>query len=573
MNSFREWMERYSREISLLTHPTPNFTRLKALRLEAISHVLETKFSTHFYKDMFSYYLTPIVARKNNMPWKEEYGHIVCDFITHWAETYDPRLKSDTDSPFILFPVQRQLVSFIFEAFFNNEPCAVLKSRAVGASWCMAGVVLYLMLFQENFKALVVADKLETANTKLMDMVRFLFLTIASSRVFCPQAMFNFEKKSGDNLSKQSYVFGKDKDGLQLSSEGFLRNPSMNSELIGSGGDNAGRGGRYSMVWLDEAAHIQNSHNLVASLAPTNKCMVHISTPRGKNNNFCDIVESGSVKSIKVHISQIPLYTEKDIELMKAQFGSNEALKRQEFDCSFEGSTEGLFLPSDELSRAFKRYGTVRANEYIGTMYGIDPAGNSPNSIDLTVITARQGDVVHPQLQLFKADPEEIMRAMQFMVSKYGEPEAIGVDSVGLGEGIAWSFEKRWGMFRQGGRVYRVKANNSVSDETVKDMNALMWKRLRAWLVQDDCAISDQMWVKSGSNFVLERSNVLKNQMLSILHDYRNDKLRIVYPDGKSPDHADSLANTFCVDSQQMEIFQKRQSSFMPPCNIKTYWG
>lgn len=177
----------------------------------------------------------------------------------------------------------------------------------------MAIVALWFMLFNENFKVLLLANKEETA----IDILR--------------KIQMQYEKlppwlKSGSvEYSKTKMVFA---NGSEIS--------------ISTTTSDAGRGKTIHLLLLDEFAFVENSEDFYTSVFPvissSKKSRIIISsTPHGTNNMFYKLVkeceEGNSVYSLfKIHWSEIPGRTEKWAERTKKGIGSEEQWQ-QEYEC------------------------------------------------------------------------------------------------------------------------------------------------------------------------------------------------------------------------------------------------
>jgi phage terminase large subunit len=72
--------------------------------------------------------------------------------------------------------------------------------------------------------------------------------------------------------------------------------PDTGSAIVGEAGDHIGRGGRSSIYFVDEAAHLERPKLIEASLASNTDCRIDISSVAGMANPFAEKRHSGRVK-------------------------------------------------------------------------------------------------------------------------------------------------------------------------------------------------------------------------------------------------------------------------------------
>lgn len=174
-----------------------------------------------------------------------------------------------------------------FEDLYESRQRGVFdKSREVGATWLFVAFLVKYWIFSENFKGTVgsrVATDVDSKGDpdcifeKVRQLIRLLPMWIQPP---------DWELKN---------------DKLNL-----IRNPVNGSVISGKGGKNMGRGGRSSIYFLDEAAHIENSKSVIAALSRNSDCLIQVSTPNGTNNEFYRAVTSGAIPRISLHWKDDP---------------------------------------------------------------------------------------------------------------------------------------------------------------------------------------------------------------------------------------------------------------------------
>jgi phage terminase large subunit len=258
---------------------------------------------------------------------KHYYAAHLDDFISDFGYTTDPRRIAQGGSaliPFKLWPKQRELITWMLERWRHGEPGTVVKSRDVGASWCAMALIASLCIFARNFSAGVASAtevKLDRSNDndtlffKLREFVRHL-----------PP-----EFQAGYNEDKHSAY-------LRMSF------PDTSSSITGEAGDQAGRGGRKSLVVVDESAHFQHPKLIDASLAATTDCRLDMSSVNGIGNSFYERAHNAEIPRFDMTWRDDP---RKDEAWYAAKVATlDPIIVAQEIDCSFAASVEGVVIPA-----------------------------------------------------------------------------------------------------------------------------------------------------------------------------------------------------------------------------------
>ena len=200
------------------------------------------------------------------------------EFILHWTNTYDPRnISTDLPAslPFILFPRQRLLIEFFEFLLHNKYDGLVRKSRDMGATWAAAAYAVHLWLFQPG-ASIGFGSRKEV----LVDHIGNLDSIFEKIRSLIRQLPPPFVPASLDPNTHMGYM--------------RIINPQNQATITGEAGSNLGRGGRKSLYFLDEAAHIQRPEQTEASLGDTTDVRVDISSVAGVGNVFHRKHDSGT---------------------------------------------------------------------------------------------------------------------------------------------------------------------------------------------------------------------------------------------------------------------------------------
>jgi hypothetical protein len=222
--------------------------------------------------------------------------------------------------PFNLYPFQ----DGVLHQFQKNNYSIVLKSRQLGISTLVAGFSLWMMIFHRDKNILCIATKQETAKN-MVTKVRFMY----------------------DNLP--SWLKGTEKplENNKL----LLKLPNGSQVKATSAAGDAGRSEAVSLLIIDEAAFIDNIHEIFASaqqtLATGGGCIA-LSTPNGTGNWFHQTwskseLGANSFVPIKLKWNVHPERDQGWRDLQDQDLGIRMAA--QECDCDFSTSGDTVFEP------------------------------------------------------------------------------------------------------------------------------------------------------------------------------------------------------------------------------------
>lgn len=242
-------------------------------------------------------------------------------FIDHFVWTYDPRLDQAT-IPFTLYDFQKELILELKRTLDKKEPLLIVKSRDMGLSWSICAFFTWCAIFKEGFAGTVASRKQSEVDDGTIQSLfgRISFIIDKLPLFLC-----------------QGYDSKKHRVHMKI------ENPSANTLLRGEIGDNIGRGGRSSMLFLDEFAFVPRSSIVMEAASQNTDCLVMGSTPCGRGNEFARIFHDGRIKSLTYkwdrHPKKDQAWYEKKKEIM------TEEQIAQELDCSFAKSQKGRVYP------------------------------------------------------------------------------------------------------------------------------------------------------------------------------------------------------------------------------------
>lgn len=184
-------------------------------------------------------------------------------FIRHYFYTYDPRvLPKDPFFLMDLWPKQEELIRWFKERLDTQTDGCLEKSRDSGVSYCALAFALWCWLFMPGFSCGFGSYKLEKIDKKDDASSLFVKLRVAMRRL-------------------QPWLMPMGWDEAKCAPECRFINPENGSILTGEGGDDVGRGGRTTMYFVDEAAHLEHQELVDRSLSATTSCRIYMSTPNG----------------------------------------------------------------------------------------------------------------------------------------------------------------------------------------------------------------------------------------------------------------------------------------------------
>ena len=223
--------------------------------------------------------------------------------------------------PFKLFPFQENCLTDFKDNRFN----IILKSRQLGLSTLSAGFILWKMIFNSDFNALVIATKVTVAKN-LVEKVRVM------------HDLLPVWLRDGSSASVED-------NKLSLK----LKNGSQVKAITSS--PDAGRSEALSLLVIDEAAFIRDIDEIwlsAQSTLSTGGSAIVLSTPNGVGNWFHKMWvegESGEngFNTIKLHWTEHPERNQTWRDEQTRVLGTKGAA--QECDCDFVSSGDTVIDP------------------------------------------------------------------------------------------------------------------------------------------------------------------------------------------------------------------------------------
>jgi phage terminase large subunit len=343
------------------------------------------------------------------------YRNDPASFINDFGVTHDPRNPErglPASIPFLLFPKQRELIAWVLDRWRGQESALIEKSRDIGASWLLMALSCTLCLFNKGLTIGWGSRKEE-----LLDRSGDPSSLFYKGRMFLeslpPEFLGGWDMKK--NSAHMRLVF-----------------PYTGCAITGEAGDNIGRGGRTSMFYVDEAAYIERPQLVEASLSATTNCRIDVSSVNGMANPFAAKRFSGKVPVFTMHWRDDP---RKDDAWYQRQVDTLDPVTvAQEIDISYQGSAEGLLIPSVWIQAAIGAHLKLGIQPTGMKRGGLDVADEG---IDKNAFAGRHG-ILLEYLKSWSGKNSDIYATVvqAFNICDERGYETFFYDSDGLGSGV-----------------------------------------------------------------------------------------------------------------------------------------
>lgn len=417
------------------------------------------------------------------------------EFINDWCTTYDPRNASVKDKPtlmaFKLFPRQVEYVEWLLDRIENKRGGTVEKCRDAGITEVSTAFSVWAWLFMDGFsvgwgsrKELLV-DRIGDPDSifeKLRNKIRFL------PSFFLPEG---FSETHNFNYMK-------------------IVNPLNGNTITGEAGINIGRGGRKSMYFVDESAHMEKQEAVAAALGDNTNCEIHISSVNGMNLFYKRAKAGGGKDNFIFDWRDDPRKNQEWYDNRK-QDAENKGLLHvfsQEVDRDYLAAVQGIMIKPSWLKACIDAHIKLNFDACGITQAGVDA---SDEGGDIDAITIRKGSVVIDNHNWNCAGDHDLSAG-----NANGYALACGVDqlvydSIGVGAGFKTAMKQIEGVnylvdgWNAGGGVvdptFRVYEDVEGNEDKRTNKDFFMNAKAQAWWDVRERARKTFMAITNGKEY------------------------------------------------------------------------
>lgn len=347
---------------------------------------------------------------------KAYYRDHIPTFISDWGMTVDPRLAGIPGRtvlmPFVLFPKQIEWVEFAIRKWREGKPALTEKSRDAGVSWLVLATSVSLCLFYDHVTIGLGSEK-EDKIDRSGDPDCLFYKGRMFLRHLPTEFRGGWDLKSGSAHMRLMF-------------------PETQSSVTGEAGKNIGRGGRKTIYFVDEAAHLQFPKDAEAALSQNTNCQHDVSSVNGTANPFAIKRFSGRVEvftlSWRDDPRKGPEWYAKQVEEL------DPVILGQEVDMDYTASMEGIVIPQEWVKAAV---GALQA-------LGLEASGAREGAFDVAdegmdqnAVAARHGvELTH--IEQWRGKGSDIYKSVEraFMRCDELELSSLFYDADGLGASV-----------------------------------------------------------------------------------------------------------------------------------------
>ena len=299
------------------------------------------------------------------------------EWIEDWCYTYDPRRSGIKTIPFILFPKQKEFVTFLLSCLFDKASGLAEKCRDGGLTWLCVCFAVWMWIFIPGASVGFGSRK-----EQLVDRLGDPDSIFEKIRIVIRNLPYWMKPPGFNPALHMTYM--------------KLLNPHTGANIKGEAGDNIGRGGRSQIYFKDESAHYERPELIEASLGDNTDVQIDISSVNGSGNVFYRRRMAGEVWEpgkdmpkgrVRVFIfawTDDPRKTPEWHE-MRRQRAEDEGLIHifnQEVERDYAGSLEGVIIKAEWVRAAFDahiklaEWGDWFAGEHIAMQDVADGGGD-----------------------------------------------------------------------------------------------------------------------------------------------------------------------------------------------------
>ena len=292
-------------------------------------------------------------------------------FFNTFCWCFDPD-HPDRTTPFVTFSFQDELITWILWLIASRSEGLVEKSRKMGLTWCVVGIVCWLVLFHPStvvyLTTLVEDDVDNRTESSLFGKLRLILRNLP---IWMRGGWVEFQQGVDSQLlvripDNRSYIQGGKTQGTSL------------------------RGGRSAFLFADEFAHVEDAVGVLEAFIAIAACKLLGSTPHGASNEFYRIAHDARTKKMSLLWPLHPFKNPEWFELECADPSKTEETIAQEHLISYEKSTTGrVFSQFESVPSAESPWCHLQEGDY----FSYDPSYD--------VVTAADLGIADPTVWLF----------------------------------------------------------------------------------------------------------------------------------------------------------------------------
>lgn len=270
-------------------------------------------------------------------------------FVNQFLKTFDPRPTAPQPHlDFHTYHFQDDYIYDLVEAIRNGEDIMVEKSRDMGISWVTLAVILWFWLFEAGFAAHLgsrIENYVDDGTAKSLFWKLEYMIRNIKDPLLLP---LGFELKRHRSYMK-------------------LINPENGNEITGeAASSNFSRGGRYTVILLDEGGFWRDFESAWTAAGDSTECRVLVTTPPNIPSYAKAIRFSGKVKVLTYLWRLHPGKDEAWYKRQQERRTEDEML--HEIDISWEYSSSGR--PYGEVDKV--QFGDFKYDETLPLYLSID---------------------------------------------------------------------------------------------------------------------------------------------------------------------------------------------------------
>ena len=328
------------------------------------------------------------------------------DFICRFGFTYDPRLHDAKTVPFELYPKQREFIRWLWARYRAGEEGVVDKCRTAGFSWTTMAFAVYLILFHRDVSIGVYSYKESEVHTlgDLSTLIEKCIFTIKH----LPRAW---------------------RVGIKTNHM-HIQNAVTGSDIVGSSGDNPGRGGRRSIFFLDEGAFYPRPEMIEAAISETANCKIWGSTHSGTASLFYRKATAGTLPVFTFDWWDNPTHDQAWFDAKRESAESQGLLHifKREIERNAAASVDSVLIPSEWVT-ASAQIEHVHGAHRIAALDVADEGG------DTNALVIRDGNGVIYAEERAEGDTIETAD-WAFWLAVEWECAEFRFDAIGVGAGV-----------------------------------------------------------------------------------------------------------------------------------------